>query len=561
MQKPCLQCGMSFDIMEDDLSFYDKASPVFNGVKCQIKPPLLCSECRSKNRMTIRNEKTLYKRGCDLCKKNIISIYSSDKKFPAYCQECFWGDKWHALDYGIDFHKNESFINQFQELINKAPRLAIINKQSENSDYCNYSFANKNCYLTFGNHYEEDCMYGRYSTKNKNCLDYLWCYKNEHCYEMLFSKNCYNSIFLDHSENCEECCFSINLKSCKNCFFCSNLRHKEFYILNKQYSKEDYLQKIKEYNSRNYRRFQDAKIFFLNDFRKKFPFKSSHQTNCENCEGDNLENCKNVKNSFDCSDSEDIKYSSQIDATSSSMDMTCMGYDKGELCYQTIGCAGTSYAIACDSCWHDSDIMYSQICFNSSYLFGCIGLKYKKYCILNKQYTKEEYEKLVPLIIENMQNTGEWGEFFPSGFSPFGYNETVANEYYPLTKEEALKKGFNWSDYESPLPKVDKIIPASKLPDDIKDIPDDILNWAIRCEVTNKPYKIIPQELKFYRDHNLPIPRRHPDQRHKDRMSLRNPRKLWSRSCDKCTKEIQTTYSPERPEKILCESCYLKEVY
>jgi len=79
---------------------------------------------------------------------------------------------------------------------------------------------------------------------------------------------------------------------------------------------------------------------------------------------------------------------------------------------------------------------------------------------------------------------------------------------------------------------VDKIIPASKLPENIADIPDDILNWAIECEITKKPFRIIKEELAFYRKHNLPIPRRHPDQRHLDRMSLRNPRKLFARICD-----------------------------
>jgi hypothetical protein len=81
---------------------------------------------------------------------------------------------------------------------------------------------------------------------------------------------------------------------------------------------------------------------------------------------------------------------------------------------------------------------------------------------------------------------------------------------------------------------VDKIIPADKLPNNIKDIPDDILNRAIKCEKTQKPFKIIPQELEFYRKHDLQLPKRHPDQRHLDRMELRNPRKLFSRKCDKC---------------------------
>ena len=119
----------------------------------------------------------------------------------------------------------------------------------------------------------------------------------------------------------------------------------------------------------------------------------------------------------------------------------------------------------------------------------------------------------------------------------------------------------NWSTYQQPFPKVEKIIPANKLPNNIKEIPDDILNRAIECEVTKKPFKIIKQELEFYRKHNLPIPKRHPDQRHIDRMDLRNPRKLYDRKCDKCSKNIKTTYSPDRKEIVYCEECYNREVY
>jgi len=193
--------------------------------------------------------------------------------------------------------------------------------------------------------------------------------------------------------------------------------------------------------------------------------------------------------------------------------------------------------------------------------FACVGLRNKQYCILNKQYTEEEYNILVPKIIEHMRKTGEWGEFFSPSLSPFGYNETVAMEYFPLSKEEVLKLGFNWSDYEPPFPKVEKIIPASKLPENIADIPDDILNWAIECEVTKKPFRIIKQELEFYRKHSLPIPRRHPDQRHLDRLALRNPRKLYERKCDQCHKDMITTYAPDRPETVYCEECYQREVY
>lgn len=193
--------------------------------------------------------------------------------------------------------------------------------------------------------------------------------------------------------------------------------------------------------------------------------------------------------------------------------------------------------------------------------FGCAGLKNAQYCVFNKQCSKEEYEGLVSRIIEHMKQCGEYGEFFPVSLSPFAYNETIAQEYFPFTREQILERGWRWRDEIDETPKVQKVIPASQLPDSIDAVADDILNWAIECEATKRPFKIVKQELDFYRKMHLPLPHFHPDERHRRRMQLRNPRKLWKRACVKCGKEIQTTYAPDRPEKVYCEECYLATVY
>jgi hypothetical protein len=70
------------------------------------------------------------------------------------------------------------------------------------------------------------------------------------------------------------------------------------------------------------------------------------------------------------------------------------------------------------------------------------------------------------------------------------------------------------------------------------------LNWAIECEVTKKPFRIVAAELEFYRKNNLPIPKRHPDQRHLDRIYYRTKRKLYDRNCDKCGEKIKSVYPP-----------------
>lgn len=104
-------------------------------------------------------------------------------------------------------------------------------------------------------------------------------------------------------------------------------------------------------------------------------------------------------------------------------------------------------------------------------------------------------------------------------------------------------------------------ISADQLPETIQEVTDDILKKAVVCEITQKPFKIIKQELEFYRKLGLPIPHKHPNQRHKERFAQVNPKRLRNRKCDKCGMEIKTTYAPERKEIVYCEACYNKEVY
>ena len=115
-----------------------------------------------------------------------------------------------------------------------------------------------------------------------------------------------------------------------------------------------------------------------------------------------------------------------------------------------------------------NDVRYCYNCTGSSNLFGCIGLRNKNYCIFNKQYTKEEFEKLRARIVEQMTKAGEYGEFFPAVISPFGYNETIAQDYFPMNEAEAKSKGYKWRNKEKS--EHQPTIQATDLPDHIKDL-------------------------------------------------------------------------------------------
>ncbi len=76
------------------------------------------------------------------------------------------------------------------------------------------------------------------------------------------------------------------------------------------------------------------------------------------------------------------------------------------------------------------------------------------------------------------------------------------------------------------------------------------------CKECAKEFLIIPQEQSFYTKKGLPGPEKCPECRQKRRLSLRNDRKLFKRKCDKCSKEIVSTYRPDSPYKVYCQECY-----
>lgn len=467
------------------------------------------------------------------------------------------------MDYGRDCDFSRPLFLQFRELMEAVPQLSRgVIGFCLNSDYSNDCQDIKNCYLAFDGERGEDSYYGHTFAGAKNCLDFFTLKEGELCYSVSFCEHCYNLRYSQFCVNCSDSWFLRDCIGCKNCFGCMGLRQRQYCIWNEQKTKEKYEAFMQNFASskRSVVRemFEKAEQFLL-----AYPMKALRGEGNENVVGDVI---SRSKDSYACYESYDLwncRYCTEcLMGARDCLDIHIWGAQL-ELAYDScvVG-AGARNVVAgyyitegCDS------VYYSTFCSRgSSNLFGCVGLRHKQYCVLNKQYTKDTYEELVSKIIEKMQEEGSWGEFFPPQISMFGYNETMANDYFPLPCDEVLERGWQWCDYESPV-EAKRSVPSSQLPDDSRDASDDILDCAVLCEVTGKPFKIIKQELEYYRAHKLPLPLRHPNQRYRDLLKFRNPFKLWKRLCAKCGKEIQTTYSPDRPEIVYCESCYLKEVY
>ncbi|MFC1810179.1 hypothetical protein ACFLZH_01645 [Patescibacteria group bacterium] len=559
IEKECIKCAQKYTVTKDDLKFYEKISPTFNKEKFAIPEPIECPDCRQQKRLAFRNEFKLYHRKCDLCEQHFVSIYSKDKEFKVYCPGCYFSDKWDPMEYGRDFNFDRPFFNQFKELYDEVPKPGlIVLGDNENSDYSHDAYRLKNCYLTFDGEQGKDCFYGETFSILKDCLDFLTCSNSELLYECLNCSDSYNLKYSRFCTNCSDSYFLSDCVGCKNCFGCVNLHRKEYYIFNEPYTKEEYFKKIKFLELHKYENLQKTKKFF-DEFVEKQIKKSYRGQMNENVSGDNINNSKNAHFCFDSANLRDCKYCTNVQLSANDCYDVDIWGDKMSRVYNSAGIgAGVEQVIGSYYCGFDSNnICYSIFSWKGcSNIFGCVNLIHKSNCIFNKQYSEKEYQKLSAKIAKHMQRTGEWGLFFPIVMSSFGYNETVAQQYYPLNNIEAREKKFKWQDKD-----LREYKPQTySVPDDINDLTDEIKEELLACEDCARNFRIIEQELLYYKKHQIPIPHKCFFCRHQDRYALRNPRKLWARKCDKCQAEIKTSYSPDRPETIYCEPCYLKEV-
>lgn len=584
-QRVCQNCNQTFGIEPDDFAFYEKM---------RVPPPTFCPECRLQRRLAFDNAFRLYKRACDLCHKEVVSRYSPDKKYRVYCPLCWWSDKWDAMDYGRDYDFSRPFFEQFRELWHGVPLLGLsVDLQTAvESPYTNDVGHLKECYLLFVADYSEQSLYGYYVVRSNDCIDGSFIQSCELSYDLFHAFQVYHGIKIDYSYTCSDSAFLWQCGNCQNCFASVNLRNKQYYIFNKPYAREEYLAKIKEYDLgsyQNYMRMKDE----MRAHQLKYPVKTFHHDFSTNTTGLFVYSSRNCKNCFEIDGGENCKYVSFIltPTVKDSYDYTCWG-DNAEMVYEgmVVGEKVRNVQFGDETGIGLYDAYYTKLCTTSSNLFGCIGMRTKSYCILNKQYTKEEYEKTTPKIIAQMREmpyrdargrTYRYGEFFPAELSAFAYNETLAQQYYPLKKEGALVRGYAWKEEEQSHHAV--TIRAQDLPDHIRDADDAILKENIGCVSCGRAYRLILQELMFYRKMNVPLPRQCFYCRLTEKMKDQpHPLRLWKRICQcagqgssngiytnatahqhgthPCPNEFETSYAPDRPEIVYCEPCYQAEV-
>ena len=587
--KTCQNCKQNFTIEPDDFTFYEKM---------KVPAPTWCPECRLFRKTMWRSDIGFFRREDSRTKEIIFAGYPESAPIKVWEYSYWMSDKWDPLEYGREYDWNKPFFEQFGALIREIPWPSLAVEDSVSSPYCNNATSLRNSYLTFGSSYAEESFYSFGLARSKNILDSSYMTDCELGYQGVFNRKCYRSFYSNHCKDSSDIFFCKNCNNLTNCFGCVNLRNKSYCVFNESVGKERYLEFMEKAGLSSYTSVNEylRKTF---EFWIKFPEKFMSGANNNNVSGEYINNSKNVSRSFLVDGGENIKYSSflYVGGAKDSYDHFRFS-NNSELIYDCMACGSNisrlKFCFHCFPACHSMD--YCASCFSSSDLFGCFGLRKKQYCILNKQYTKEEYEALVPKIIKHMNDMPyvdqkgliyKYGEFFPSDYSPLAYNESVTLEYFPLSEREARAKGYRWGDVTDKQYKA--TIQIKDIPDSIDDTKDSILNEVIRCEHDGKcphpcstVFRIVPQELQFYRRFKIPLPHICFNCRHYERLKLWRSHNLFERICQcagvksengayqntvahqhgagKCINRFETSYAPDRKEIIYCEQCYNAEV-
>ncbi|MBI4094981.1 MAG: hypothetical protein HY435_02190 [Candidatus Liptonbacteria bacterium] len=593
----CQNCKGQFVIDAQDFQFYEKIS---------VPPPTFCPECRMMRKMVGSNERALFKRKCEAPGHNeeLISRYPPGGGDVVYDQAYWWSDKWDPLRYGREYDFSQPFFEQFFELKGAVPRPNMNITNSVNCDYCTSAINSKNCYLVSGAYFSQDCMYSNTPALCRDAVDTSICIFCEVLYECFSCTRCFNLRFSAYCVECMDSSFLYDCHNVSNCFGCVGLRNKQYHIFNKPYSKKDYEAEMAKMDLGSYRTLQMVHARHA-ELIARFPRRYMISKNAVDCTGDNIEHAKNCKFSFEIRDGgENVKYALIGGRRLKDSYDVFSGGARAELLYEA-NAIGSERVFFSTGATDSFDVRYSMTAFGCAHLFGCAGLRNKEYCILNKQYTKEEYEKLVPKIMAHMNEmpyvsqraNGKWqivyryGEYFPPEFSTIAYNDSMAHEYFPLTKDAALEKKFRWRDVEEK--NYEQALSPEELPDHIKDTEGDIFETVITCghrahclHQCKGVFKIVPKELEFYRRLRVPLPRLCPECRHYERVEGKRRYRLWHRRCtclgshgargkgepayknsathfhgeQPCPNEFETSYAPERPEIVYCEQCYQSEI-
>lgn len=286
------------------------------------------------------------------------------------------------------------FFSELQRLILSKPKLPLVVINCDNCEFCNEVYSSKNLFYCFDTYETSDSFYLFDSFMCASCGDCDYAAESELCYECVDPYKAFNCDYIEYCDNIRDSSYCYNCTG-SNLFGCVNLDNKSFCIFNRQLTEAEYTEQVKKYKA-----LPPEKILaMVGELKKRFPLTQTIGGNNENTTyGNYIHWDKNCYLCFDAAYDQDCGYLYDSFHCRNSYDLTYVAKES-DLTYQGVDSTtlfNCNYMMHTDSC-QDSSYLFN--CFNVKNSLGCVGLKNQEYCILNRQLSKEEYEKISAQIM------------------------------------------------------------------------------------------------------------------------------------------------------------------
>ncbi len=381
-------------------------------------------------------------------------------------------------------------------------------------------------------------------------------------YNVVHSDRIYNCRFVRESFDCMESAFLFDCRNCEFCFGATNKRNKKYFWFNEQLTQEEWEKRRSEVDLSSYAVRKEYETKFQ-ELMKKTIWPENFNVKSENVTGDYILSSTNIRDGYyvieGCKDLDTVPFAYSAPSNDSAY---CSALFGASDCYYCIGTGTSQNVLFGLSIVTDCiNVEYCNSCYDCEYCFGCIGLRKKKYCIFNKQYTEEEYWETLDKIKCKMLEDGEYGDMPPLKFSTQHWAGSGAAFVLGMTEEEARQLGanmFNPTDKGAEGPEVDP--DSIKSVDTIPDKADEsMVGVPYLDQEFGRRFAYIAPEIKLLNDLGVAPSRRHPTARIHDLYNEMNYAVYEEATCKKCAKDIRVAKNRKYTDRIIyCRPCYLE---
>lgn len=292
----------------------------------------------------------------------------------------------------------EAFFKELKRLIELDPKPPTHIVGCEGCEYADHVFHSKNLLYCFDDVNCSDSIYLYDCVNVANSMDCEYSIESELCYESVEAHKCFNCNYIENCSNMTDSSYSYACMNCQDVFGCVRLRNKSFCIFNRQLTEAEYKEKVKQYQS-----WPPEKVLaVVEELTRKYPQTQINEGFNENTTyGNYMYYNKNCYLCFTASHCKDSGYIHESNYQNTCFDIHYS--TRNELCYEVID-SGDSF-----NCNY---LVYSGNCQDSSYVINCsdvknslgvVGKAHMQYVILNRQFNKEDYERISKEILDDIK--------------------------------------------------------------------------------------------------------------------------------------------------------------